>query len=244
MFSYYGSKSKLVNYYPKPTKDLIIEPFAGSARYALKYYDRDVLLVDKYDIIVNIWKYVQSASKNDILKMHLLVPKEKQSLDEFDFDCIEQKQLLGFMIKAGSSRPALTPSKMRLKDDYINTQIKQVAEITSKIKHWKIICGSYDEIENHDATWFIDPPYQFGGEHYPMSNKDIDYKHLAEWCKNRNGQIIVCENTKADWMEFKPLKKIQGASNTNTTEAIFLKGWEEKRKEKDLQAQTLFNELD
>jgi hypothetical protein len=43
-------------------------------------------------------------------------------------------------------------------------------------------------------------------------------------------------------MEFKPLKKIQGASNTNTTEAVFLKGWEEKRKEKDLQAGTLFGD--
>lgn len=226
MFSYYGSKSKLVNYYPEPTKDLIIEPFAGSARYALKYFDRDVLLVDKYDTIVNIWRYVQSASKNDILKMHLLVPKHKQSLDEFEFDCIEQKQLLGFMIKAGNSRPALTPSKMRLKDDYINTQIRQVAAITNKIKHWKIECKSYEEIENLDATWFIDPPYQFGGEHYKESNKNIDFSALKQWILSRKGETIVCENTKADWMEFKPLKRIQGASNTNTVEAVYLNGFE------------------
>lgn len=221
MFSYYGSKSKLVNYYPKPTKDLIIEPFAGSARYALKYYDRDILLVDKYETIVNIWKYVRNASRDDILKMHLLVPKHKQSLDEFKFDCIEQKQLLGFMIKAGSSRPALTPSKMRLKDDYINTQIKQVAELTNKIKHWKIECKSYLDIANFEATWFIDPPYMFGGEYYRHSTKNIDFNKLSEWCKSRNGHVIVCENTKADWLPFKPMKVIQGVANTNTTEAIW-----------------------
>ena len=111
--------------------------------------------------------------------------------------------------------------------------VKQVAEITSRIKHWEIICGSYDEIDNYDATWFIDPPYQFGGEHYKENSLNINFSNLKEWILNRNGEIIACENTKADWMEFKPLKKIQGASNTNTTEAVFLKGWEEKRKEKD-----------
>ena len=30
MFSYYGSKSKIVGYYPKPEHNKIIEPFAGS----------------------------------------------------------------------------------------------------------------------------------------------------------------------------------------------------------------------
>ena len=43
-------------------------------------------------------------------------------------------------------------------------------------------------------------------------------------------------------MEFKPLKKIQGASNTNTTEAVFLKGWEEKRKEKEFTVVTSFGD--
>ena len=44
-----------------------------------------------YDI-VEIYG-IKSASKNDILKMHLLVPKEKQSLDMnlAFFDCTEQK---------------------------------------------------------------------------------------------------------------------------------------------------------
>lgn len=32
MFSYYGAKTKIVDYYPKPLFDKIVEPFAGSAR--------------------------------------------------------------------------------------------------------------------------------------------------------------------------------------------------------------------
>ncbi|MEY4334061.1 MAG: hypothetical protein RLZZ196_2804 [Bacteroidota bacterium] len=59
---------------------------------------------------------------------------------------------------------------------------------------------------------------------------------------SRKGQIIVCENTKADWIELTPLVKIQGSKNTNTIEAIFTKGGEEKRKEKDLTQKTLFGD--
>jgi len=35
MWSYYGSKSKVVKHYPKPKYDLIIEPFAGAAWYSV-----------------------------------------------------------------------------------------------------------------------------------------------------------------------------------------------------------------
>jgi 16S rRNA G966 N2-methylase RsmD len=88
------------------------------------------------------------------------------------------------------------------------------------IRHWKTKLGSYEDLENEEATWFIDPPYQFGGHEYKHSNKQIDFNKLGEWCKNRNGQIIVCENTKADWLPFKPMIDMQGA-RFKTTEAIW-----------------------
>jgi len=69
MWSYYGSKSKVIDLYPSPKFDKIIEPFAGSARYALKYFDRDVLLVDKYPVIVDLWKWLQKVSEADINTM-------------------------------------------------------------------------------------------------------------------------------------------------------------------------------
>src|SRR5690606_2290087 len=83
-----------------------------------------------------------------------------------------------------------------------------------------IIRGSYEDLQNEEATWFIDPPYQFGGEHYIESTKNIDFVKLAEWCKERNGQVIVCENTKATWLPFKPMKEMQGSQH-KTTEAIW-----------------------
>lgn len=77
MWSYYGNKSKLVNKYPPPRYDRIIEPFAGTARYALKYgADRDVTLVDAYDVIVKIWRYLIQASKREISKLPELRERE------------------------------------------------------------------------------------------------------------------------------------------------------------------------
>jgi hypothetical protein len=55
-----------------------------------------------------------------------------------------------------------------------------------------------------------------------MSNKDIDYTQLSEWCKSRNGQVLVCENSKADWLEFKNINLMKG-SKYRTMEALWTK---------------------
>lgn len=52
-----------------------------------------------------------------------------------------------------------------------------------------------------------------GGHKHPKSNKGIDYFHLAKYCLNREGQVIVCENDKADWLPFQVLKENKGANN-------------------------------
>ena len=214
MFSYYGSKSKIVDYYPPPKHKKIIEPFAGSARYSLKYWQNDVVLVDKYEIVYNVWKYLQQASKTDILGL----PKMKQGDNVNDFDISQvEKDFIGFLICRGMESPRKNVSSF-VGD--ITDELNEIANDIYKIKHWTIIHGSYEDLENIEATWFIDPPYQFGGEHYIESTKNIDFLKLAEWCMMRNGQAIVCENTKADWLPFKPMKEMYG-SQYKTTEAIW-----------------------
>lgn len=231
MFSYYGSKSKIVDLYPKPLYDNIIEPFAGSARYSLKWFERDVLLVDKYEVIVRVWKYLQQCSKNDII--NLPNPKIGETINREYFDCIEQAWLMGFIVQDGVNSPRLTVSKFAAKN--IRTKKNNIAKNLFKIKHWEIRLGSYDDIPNVEATWFIDPPYQYGGEYYIKSNKQIDFNNLANWCKERNGQSIVCENTKADWLPFMPMKDMKGSIYT-TTEAI----WSNLPTAFDWQQQKLF----
>jgi len=217
MWSYYGSKSKIVDCYPPPKYGKIIEPFAGSARYALKYWDRDVLLVEKNIDYVNLWKWLQSATKKDIDNL----PRLKIGDDIRDFKglCSEEVLLLKHIGQCGTATPGFVCTEMGWRSG--RTAYDNFKNQLFKIRHWDIRHGCYSELENETAVWFIDPPYQYGGHKYKFGNSKIDFVHLSAWCKSRNGQSIVCENTKADWLDFRQLKQIQGGANTNTTEAIW-----------------------
>jgi len=204
MWSYYGAKTNIIDIYPPPKYDRIIEPFAGTATYALKYYDRDILLVDKYEIIIKIWQWLQKCSKHDILSLPQF--KAGENINNFKYDCEEQRNLVGFLIGFGFRGPRQTSTpRLRNRPNAMNYTINKIANQLHKIKHWEIRADTYENIENETATYFIDPPYQFGGEHYVCSNKKINYNQLGEWVKTRNGQVIVCENIKANWLEFKPM---------------------------------------
>jgi site-specific DNA-adenine methylase len=216
MFSYYGSKSKIVDCYPKPKFDKIIEPFAGCAKYSLKYFEKDVLIVDKYSVLVEVWLYMRDASEKDILGLPKL--KYGDSIKNYPHLSEQEKNFLGFLVCNGLESPRMNVGSFEGVN--VERDLKKIASNLFKIRHWKIKLGSYSEIENECATWFIDPPYMFGGEHYVESSKNIDFKVLSDWCKSRNGQVIVCENMKADWMEFKPLKLMSGSKH-KTMEAIW-----------------------
>ena len=215
MFSYYGSKSKIVDFYPPPKYKKIIEPFAGSARYSLKYWQNDILLVDKYPVIVEVWNYLKNATESDIKGLPKL--DTGQTIDNYNLSDIERK-FMGFMVQDGTTGMRKTASYFAVKR--MDAKFNFIIENLYKIKHWEIKLASYDELENIEATWFIDPPYEFGGHEYKCSNKNIDFLKLGNWCKERNGQSIVCENTKATWLPFKPMVEMQGTM-FKTTEAIW-----------------------
>lgn len=220
MWSYYGSKTNLIKYYPKPMYDTIIETFAGAAKYSLRYFDRNIILIDKYPVIVKVWKWLQQCSEKDIL--NLPKPKRQDSLHNLQFDCEEAKLLMGFVIGCGAEKPRLTPTKRKTIDrpNHVNYHLKNISSQLHKIKHWQIVGGDFTDAPEIGATWFIDPPYQFGGGSYVMSNKKINFLELRQWCESRQGQVIVCENTKADWMSFYPVAEQRGSIKSNT-EAIW-----------------------
>ncbi|MEG4346741.1 hypothetical protein QUB70_26205 [Microcoleus sp. A003_D6] len=63
-----------------------------------------------------------------------------------------------------------------------------------------IISGDYTLAPDIEATWFIDPPYkEDAGKGYKYGSKLIDYKKLAEWAKNRKGEVIFCEGHCGDY---------------------------------------------
>ena len=73
-FSYFGSKYQVTKHYPIPKHNILIEPFAGSACYALHYPHKKVKLYDKYDAILWILK------KEEILDL-LLIELDKIMLN-------------------------------------------------------------------------------------------------------------------------------------------------------------------
>lgn len=210
MWGYYGSKSKIISKYPAPIYNTIIEPFAGTAQYALKYWDKEIILIEKYDVICNLWKWLQKCSEKDILTIRQL--KYGESTDNFQWDCQEQKDLVGFIITGAPSIPKKTASRWKTVERP-NTQqfrLETIANNLHKIRHWKIICGDYTEAPDIIATWFIDPPYVVGGKYYKYGSKYLDYNFLGNWCKQKQGQVIVCEAEGQNWLPFKPLVSSRG----------------------------------
>jgi site-specific DNA-adenine methylase len=201
--------------YPK-----IIEPFAGAANYALRYWESDVLLVDAYPVIVDIWKYLQTQSVENVLGLPRL--NQGDRVDDLSWSCDAEKNFMGFVIAAHVEKPRRTATARTtsLRPNRQGNMINRAAYNLHKVRHWEIRLGSYLDIPNEEATWFIDPPYQYGGEHYVKNNKTINYAELADWCKSRKGQVIVCENTKADWLPFKPFSRLRGNVH-NSTEAMW-----------------------
>ena len=205
MFSFYGSKSKIVRHYSKPLHDEIVESHAGSARYAYEYHDRNITIVDIDPVIIAVWRYLQQASPHDIRRLPDVPNATKLSeIEGFTQLAQEEKWLIGFCSNGGSAQPKNVSGRHNFNS--WNKDKERIALNLWKIRHWRIVLGDYKDIPNRIATWFIDPPYQEQGKWYKHNN--IDYYHLAEWCKSRLGQIIVCENAGADWLPFVPFRDI------------------------------------
>lgn len=202
LFSYYGAKNRYAGKYPSPFHSAIIEPFAGSAGYAFRYNTRNVYLYDINPIICQIWEYLINVSEEEYLKLPIVF----DHIDDLTYLCEEAKLYLGFCINIANSRPCYQLSK-RATDPKVGNRWSEQNKIDRSkslklIRHWKIENKSYVQIDNELATWFIDPPYQSpAGGLYPYN--EIDYNDLGGWCKERKGQVIVCEDGYADWLPFK-----------------------------------------
>jgi site-specific DNA-adenine methylase len=205
MFSYFGSKSKLVKKYQAPKHDLIIEPFAGSARYALEYFDRQVIINDVNPKVIAVWQYLKDASVKDVMSLPVLAVGEH--IDNFDLTDAE-KWLIGFELCRGKFEPRKVVSQF----SNWESARKRIAANLYKIKHWQITSHYYryyawSLLER--TTWFVDPPYQledWNKHSYPF--RQIDYLELAKFCQSRFGQVIVCGGTFDNYLPFETLTTV------------------------------------
>ena len=209
MFQYYGSKSRIAGFYPPPKFDTIVEPFAGAAHYSLLHFDKDVILIDKYDRLIDVWHYLQNASSQDILGL----PDRPDDLCNFLNLSDVEKDFLGWQWNPGNTYPCKKVGTYRKREpEYWQRQRKRISESLFKIKHWKIKLGDFkDGQQLCNCTYFIDPPYLVGGQKY--KHKFTDFQNLAIWVKSLSGQVVVCENNEAKWLPFQPLVKNKGSQN-------------------------------
>jgi len=205
-FGYYGGKWRdaVKNYWP-PKYRTIVEPFAGSAGYALRYADRNVILCEIDPVVAEVWQYLIGVKSSEIKSLPD-VPMDG-SVDDLDV-CQEAKWLIGLWLNRGISAPRRTPSRWmrdRIRPgSFWGDRVRStIAAQVDSIRHWKVRnCTYLGAPMSRAATWFIDPPYQKAGQHYRFGSNQIDYSELATWCRSRPGQVIVCENEGADWLPF------------------------------------------
>lgn len=278
MFSYYGSKSKIVGCYPEPIYPTIVEPFAGSARYALRYGctpDVKVILNDLDSTIAGIWRYLiheatperirslprlkvgeridsipcltkeeaalmgfsseigRSTSSVGAMRKRAMVTGSRAEYDRWEstrkkilerisnektpFITPEERDVIGFCSREGITTPAGSDTARsvcsELPKDHpkynpgvtgMASFVPRATSLVPSIRHWEIRREPYWRLPDVEATWFIDPPYCGpAGRAYRVNA--INFEDLAEWCRSRKGQVIVCEGAGADWLPFRNL---------------------------------------
>jgi len=213
---YYGGKWRAAPRYPKPGYPTIIEPFAGAAGYAMRYPDRQVILVEKYHKVAEIWRYLIGVSPSEIQSIPLV-----DSVADLPVWVPEGgRYLVGFSMNAATVAPCKVLSSGRLKlrnagrtfEGWSENLRNRVASQVDRIKHWQIIQGEYTDAPDLEATWFVDPPYNNkAGSYYVHS--DLDYIALGPWCKTLKGQVVVCENEGADWLPFREFATLKAGVN-------------------------------
>jgi site-specific DNA-adenine methylase len=218
-FGYFGGKWRdALKSYPAPQHDTIVEPFAGSAGYALRYAHKKVVLCEIDPVIAGVWKYLIRATAKEILSIPD-VPSDS-TVDDLGI-CEEAKWLVGLWLNRGIAYPRKSPSKW-MRDgirpgSFWGQRVRAtISSQLERIRHWTILNCSYDQAPTEEATWFIDPPYIEAGRHYRFGSAKIDFEQLAEWCRARPGQAIVCENEGATWLPFRHL----GSFKTTRTKKL------------------------
>lgn len=229
-FSYYGGKWRAAPHYPAPTEAVIIEPFAGSAGYAVRHADRQVMLFDLDEKIIGTWQYLIKVSADEIRRLPLIGPTD--NVNDLAVPQ-EARWLIGWWLNKGMTAPCNIPSRWMREplpgrlETYWGAGVRErIARQVEHIRHWQVFHASYVDAPDVRATWFVDPPYS-GTPGRRYTHSEVDYTALGAWCRARSGQVIVCENVGADWLPFVPFMVAKASAGKGragaSKEAIWMK---------------------
>lgn len=224
MMTFYGGKFRATSNrrrYPPPREgNIICEPFAGGAGYSLRYgRNREVVLVEKDELIVEVWEYLLSATPEDILAIPLL--EDDQDVRDLPIPKGAQA-LVARWVNSASATPRYRFSKFareyrdKIPGSFWTAHKRAtIASCLPFMKRWKIIHGTYEDALDHTqperTTYFVDPPYIGAGAYYkedaPKEEEDRKkwFEELGSWClklPSLGAFVVVCENHGATWLPF------------------------------------------
>ena len=235
-WNYFGGKWRSASSYPPPRFGTIIEPFAGAAGYSLHHPERAIVLVEKYHVVAEVWRFLTSAKPTEVLRIPIV-----EAVDDLPRGvCSGARWLVGFALNFATSAPRATLSSgqraLRSRGQRLAGWTEErralVATQLDAVKHWRVIEGDYSQAPDVVATHFIDAPYQGrAGQNYVHGSRALDYDRLAVFATSRRGQTIVCEGLGATWLPFRihrPSKA--GPARAVSREAIWtnargVEGW-------------------
>ncbi len=182
----------------------------------MRYPERNVILVERYAVLAEMWRYLIGVSPAEIRR----IPLVEAVADLPTWVPQGGRWLVGFAMNAACASPCTILSAGRKKlramgriyEGWSEAQRERVASQVESIRHWQIIEGDYTVAPDIRATWFIDPPYGNKARSYYV-HSDVNYTDLADWCRTRSGQVMVCENEGATWAPFKTFATLKAGVN-------------------------------
>lgn len=210
---YPSSKLSHAKHYPAPQYPIVVEPFAGGAGYSTYYEPKTAHLNDLDHRVAAAWR---AAIRSDIASIPEIIIGERASeVVSGDAEWLVRSYGGGgfFQNKAQNWLPGFERVRSRL------------IEYQKQIAGWTITNGDYRDPPDIEATWFVDPPYISHKMSKLYAKNAINYYELAEWCKSRRGQVIVCEGPGAEWLPFEPLYEQKSKRKGNYGAAAFECVW-------------------
>ncbi len=233
LFKWFGSKWSASRYYPEPSHDLIVEPFAGSAGYSLRHHRCSVVLTESNENLRELWRWlITDATEQQIRDIPTQI-KEGTDIREIGLNR-GQELLLKNWQRTNNVGNCWTISPWGNKPgQWTDNTRARVASEHHLIEHWKVCDDGFKVIDDHrkqeDVTFFVDPPYQ---HNYQYGSNAVDYHALASALLDTSGQLIVCEavcqktGKVPDWLPFEPFRKTvtsrrKDSNNHHSSELLF-----------------------
>lgn len=195
LFKCFGSKWTSARLLPKPTGEVIVEPFAGSAGYSLRHPHLDVVLYESSAHLRTLWKWIiEEASETDVRDIPLgLAP----GTDIRTLGLSEGQALLLKNWQRTNNVGDLWKTSVwgHLPGQWTANTRARVSEEIAIVKHWKMSdeedgISAFDLHKGRKFTFMIDPPYQYNFKYLSAA---MDYPLLAYLAQGVEGQVLALE---------------------------------------------------